>query len=135
MAARSAGLAAVILLVLTTGAAAQRRDSTPAPLPPRVSATQAAALALERVRQDLQFGLVDGWSPHLGGKLLVASSEERVRGGRALYVVAVACPGARGHVRVLLDALSGDVLSAVYRRHSWFDAPAWWVAGLDGPPR
>ncbi len=132
MAARSAGLAAVLLLVLTAGAAAQRPDSTPAPLP-RVSAAQAAALALERVRQDLRFGLVDGWSPHLAEKLLVASSELRARGGQALYVVAVACPGARGHVRVLLDALSGDVLSAVYRRHSWVDAPAWWVAGLDGP--
>lgn len=120
------------------------------PLTTRISQHAAVTAALARVRSDLAAGRLSSWGGGQGGgiKPSVLAAAEAVfnrtapraalmdLGARAgIYVVAVTAPGATGHVRVVVDAATGEVLSSKLGAWDWGNAPAWWQAGADAPPR
>lgn len=133
-------LAITVMLLLASAAAlgAQRPDSLAtkqAPSATEMSADRAALAALGWVRDALQERPLGSCEVTPDPRVVVVSSELHPRGNRSLYVVAVRCLTGHGHLRLLLDPRSGEVLSTLYDRRNWSDAPDWWKQGLDRAPR
>ncbi len=126
-------------LLLPAGAAAQDTPSGERQRP-AVTEQQARTVAVARVRGDLAAGKLNTWGTGTGGgirsaRVTAAGALFNPTGGKnGLYVVGVTAPGARGHVRVLVDAQSGAVLDTKVSSWSWGVTPDWWVKGLSAPP-
>ncbi len=103
--------------------------------------SRAQSVALERVRGDLAAGKLAAWGGGQGGGIRPESvTASRTlfnptggKNGAPIYVVLVGAGQAKGQVRVIVDATSGDIVSSVHRTFEGA-TPYWWVKGLDAPP-
>ncbi len=129
----------LIALLLPIGAAAQDTPSGERKRP-TVTEQQARTAAVARVRGDLSAGKLNTWGMGTGGgirpaNVTAAGALFNPTGGKnGIYVVGVTAPGAKGHVRVLVDAKSGAVLDTKVGSWSWGATPDWWVKGLNSAP-
>lgn len=103
---------------------------------------QAVATALAKVRSDLVSDHLLTWGGGTGGgikpsTLAVAGALFNPTGGisrTGVYVVAVTAPNAKGHVRVVINGSTGEVLSTRLASWDWGAAPTWWRQGRNAAP-
>ena len=137
-------LTVLALLLLPAAVAAQRTPPDlgaikSAPLA-RIAESQAVTTAVSKVRSDLVSEQLITWGGGTGGGIrpstvAAAGALFNPTGGRAgVYVVPVTAANAKGHVRVVIDGASGQVLSTRLSSWDWGAAPAWWRQGLDASP-
>ncbi len=130
-------LVAVLLLPAVVNAAS---PGTPREAPGVITLQQAIDHALASTRSDLAAGKLNAWGGGQGGGIRPASLAGagalfNPTGGKAVYVIGVTAPNARGHVRVIVDARSGAVLDTKVSSFQWgVTAPDWWVKGQNSPP-
>lgn len=104
----------------------------------RITDQQAMAIALKVVGDDIGKNDLSSWGdPHVTGlsraNIKVAGVLFNPTGGT--IAVGVSSPKAAGHVRVLLNAATGAVMSKrVGLSWDWGNAPAWWKSGANSPP-
>ncbi len=137
-------LGAVLVALLIPGALAAQKvppvKNAPVAQPAVITLSQAQTTALARVRGDLGPQRLNGGYPFGKGTqpsaLKSAGALFNPTGGKnGIYVVGVTAPNATGHVRVLVDAKTGAVISTKVSSFQWgVNAPDWWVKGLDSQP-
>lgn len=135
-----ATLNAAISGTATTIATTQEKGDTGRANPVRrivpACATEiATASVAERVQRG---GLRGSWLP--GGGTQPGRLSSKVMktieawNGQPVYLVAVSAAGGSGHVRVVVDAVRGNVLETQASSWDWGNTPAWWQQGLSSPP-
>ncbi len=137
----------VAAVLLPMGVSAQRNPRDlgairAAPPAKPVSQQQATETALAKVRGDVARGELKAWGAGTGGGLMpgaVAAPHTLFNptgghSGNGVYVVEVTAGGARGHVRVVVDARTGAVVSTRLTTWDWGASPDWWKKGASGPP-
>ncbi len=130
-----------VAVVCSFGFASFASTATDGQIVRRFTEAQAKSAAVERVRGDLNTGKLAAWGGHSGGGIRPASvAASRTlfnptggKDGGPIYVVLLGAPGAKGQVRVIVNATSGSVISSVHRDFGSGSTPDWWVKGLDTP--
>ncbi len=138
------------IVLLPAGLAAQRTPPDPGapqrpadlgaikqapPLTKRISQHEAVTVSLGRVRSDLADHSLSAWSTARGGAVRPASVVSAgalfnpTGGHEGVYVVGVRAAEAKGHVRVVVDAVTGQVLSTRVGTWEWGVSPEWWLKG------
>ncbi len=117
--------AVLTLLLIPVAVAAQK--------PVSITADQARTAALARVRSELAAGKLKAWGA-IQPAALQARADQVDDIHKQLYVVAVSSPGARGHVRVVVNRSTGAVVSSRLASWDWGNSPGWWAKGLDSAP-
>ncbi len=130
-----------VAVVCSFGFASFASTATDGQIVRRFTEAQAKSAAVERVRGDLNTGKLAAWGGHSGGGIRPASvAASRTlfnptggKDGGPIYVVLVGAEQAKGQVRVIVDAASGDIVSSTHRDFGG-TPPDWWLRGLDSPP-
>ncbi|HEX9109194.1 MAG TPA: hypothetical protein VF832_18230 [Longimicrobiales bacterium] len=141
----------VLLALLLPAALAAQRVGAPGEqvgrkVPVFLTAEQAQSAAVQAVRGALQKGtLLHTWPMRSDGGGAIPPVSVKSAGalfnptggkdGTGAYVVGIASPNAKGHVRVVVDGRSGAILDTrVGGSWDWGNSPDWWVKGLNSPP-
>ncbi len=147
-------LGAVLVSLLLPASLAAQKPATKGEevgrkVPVFITADQAKSAALARVKSDLAAGALKAWGDEGGRavaaarlKVIAADQVDDIHKSNAqvddiyknIFVVAVASPNAKGHVRVVVNKQTGAVLSAKLSSWDWGNSPDWWVKGLNSPP-
>ncbi len=134
-------LALSFMLLLPAAVAAQRHPSDLGAIkqapPSLLLKDQAVATALAKVRNDLVNDQLSTWGAvRIRPSTIAATATlfNATSGRGPVYVVAVTAPNARGHVRVVVNAGTGEVMSTQLTTWDWGNAPTWWQRGEKSPP-
>ncbi len=138
--------AVLVALLIPAAVAAQERPlrgetrMAPKKIPRMLTSDEARSLALTRVRTELAAAKLSAWGdPHVipAGAVSAGATRFLKKGGKdgePIYLVFVRAAGAKGQVRVALNAETGAILNVIPKDWVGTATPDWWLNRAEEDP-